>query len=125
MKLPTRWVLSSPEGPYEVAIHPLTRQWWKTLCAMPHAVFVVRLRLDVALQTALVAEDLHHGCTTLATELRQREKILGTTAVARRDLRIRYVSEVDKPADEVPDGAELPAAVASIDARRARLTGTG
>ena len=51
------------------------------------------------------------------------KQILGTTADARRDLRIRYVSEVDEPAEEPTDAGELPAAVASLDTRRARLTG--
>jgi hypothetical protein len=46
-------------------------------------------------------------------ELRQRERILGTTVDARRDLRIRYVDpEVEEPAI---------ALVANIDDRRARL----
>jgi hypothetical protein len=47
------------------------------------------------------------------SELRQREKIMGTTVDARRDLRIQYVE---------PQLLEsVPAAVISIDERRTRL----
>jgi hypothetical protein len=46
-------------------------------------------------------------------ELRQREKIMGTTVDSRRDLRIRYID----PEPEVP----VIAAGASIDDRRTRL----
>src|SRR5687768_2601715 len=38
VKLPSRRVLSSPEGPYDVAVHPMTRHWWRTVSQMPHAV---------------------------------------------------------------------------------------
>lgn len=126
VKLPAKRVLSSPEGPYEVGVHALTRQWWKTVAAMPHAALWTPSDWMFVLQTALVADDLHHGRTTAATELRQREKIIGTTVDARRDLRIRYVSEVDSDDDEdaSPAAGELPAGVASLDARRARLTGS-
>ncbi len=40
--------------------------------------------------TALVAAAFHGGDTRSAAELRQREKVLGTTMDSRRDLRIRY-----------------------------------
>jgi len=103
VKLPTRRVLSSPEGPYEVAVHPMTRQWWRTVSAMPHAVLWTASDWQFALATALVADDFHHGRTTAAMELRQREKILGVTADARRDLRIRYVPLVSRAGDWFPN----------------------
>jgi hypothetical protein len=47
------------------------------------------------------------------SELRQREKILGTTLDARRDLRIRYVNAETEPVTLAP--------VDDLDERRARL----
>lgn len=73
----------------------MTRQWWRTVSRVPHAVLWTASDWQFALATALVADDFHHGPTTAAVELRQREKILGVTGDARRDLRIRYVPPVD------------------------------
>jgi hypothetical protein len=61
----------------------------------------------------MVHASASHGSVTAMGELRQREKIMGTTVDARRDLRIRYID----PEPEAP----IIAAVASIDDRRARL----
>lgn len=121
VKLPTRRVLSSPEGPYEVAVHPMTRQWWRTISSMPHAVLWTGSDWQFALATALVADDFHHGRMSAAVELRQREKILGVTGDARRDLRIRYVPLAEDEPGEA--GADAPAAtVTSLTARRKRLS---
>ena len=52
--------------------------------------------------TAQVAAAFHDGDVRVATELRNHEKLLGTTLDARRDLRIRYVdaaANVEEPAD--------------------------
>jgi len=121
VKLPTRRVLTSPEGPYQVPVHPMTRQWWRTVSRMPHAVLWSTSDWQFTLATALVADDLHHGRTTAAVELRQREKILGVTVDARRDLRIRYVpSADDTPAEPPADGPK--ATVTKLADRRKRLT---
>ncbi len=123
VKLPAKRVLSSPDGPYEVAVHPMTRQWWRTVSSMPHAVLWTAADWQFALATALVADDFHHGRTGAAVELRQREKILGVTGDARRDLRIRYVPAVeDDPAE--PLAAGPPASVTRLSDRRKRLSGT-
>ncbi len=123
VKLPSRRVLSSPEGPYEVAVHPMTRQWWRTVSRMPHAVLWTPADWQFALATALVADDFHHGRTTAAVELRQREKVLGTTVDARRDLRIRYVAPAeDEPIESPADGTK--ATVSKLADRRKRLSGT-
>jgi hypothetical protein len=53
----------------------------------------------------------HQGDLRLATELRAREREMGTTLDARRDLRIRYVEEGVKQ--------ERPALVAIKDYRKA------
>ena len=87
VKLPTWRRLSSPDGPYDVAVHSMTRQWWRTVSTMQHAVLWAAADWLFALATALVADDFYHGRTTAATELRQRERILGLTADACRDLR--------------------------------------
>ena len=47
-----------------------------------------------AISTVHVAEQAFLGVASAATELRSREKIMGTTVDARRDLRIRYVDEL-------------------------------
>jgi len=47
------------------------------------------------------------------SELRQREKIMGTTVDSRRDLRIRYVEPEDEVATLAP--------VDNLDDRRQRL----
>jgi hypothetical protein len=60
VKLPAKRVLSSPEGPYEVAVHPMTRQWWRTVSSMPHAVLWTASDWQFVLATALVADDFHH-----------------------------------------------------------------
>jgi hypothetical protein len=59
-----------------------------------------------------------YGSVTAASELRQREKILGTTLDARRDLRIRY-SEDEFSQTATTTTATAP--VAQISERRARL----
>ena len=54
-----------------------------------------------------------HGQVTAMAELRMREKVLGTTVDARRDLRIRYV-------DLEPE-APVISVVSKIDDRRQKL----
>jgi hypothetical protein len=55
----------------------------------------------------------NHGAISAMAELRMREKVMGTTVDARRDLRIRYVEiEEETPQLEV---------VASMADRRKRL----
>jgi hypothetical protein len=89
-----------------------TLEWWEAVRTMPHA--VKWKRADWA--TAVSAAEAHarfaeawRGCASGA-ELRAREKQLGMTADARRDLRIRYVSPKD-----APDPGALPAGVTQLD----------
>jgi hypothetical protein len=49
-----------------------------------------------ALDTAMIAAAFHAGDIKQAVELRQREKVMGTTLDARRDLRIRYIEPLPK-----------------------------
>ncbi|MCJ7510279.1 MAG: hypothetical protein MUP14_05270 [Dehalococcoidia bacterium] len=68
-----------------------TKDWWAIVRRMPHARLWTKADWGFALDTALVAAHFHGGELGAAVELRQREKILGTTMDARRDLRIRYI----------------------------------
>lgn len=93
-KLPAK----RPDGkPWPAA----TRAWWRAVSTMPHCRLWAPSDWQFALDTAHVAAGLHDGDLRQAAELRQREKVLGTTADARRDLRIRYVDpgevEEDRP----------------------------
>lgn len=63
---------------------------------MPHCVLWAVSDWEFVFDTALLKEFLMFGgSTSLATEIRNREKVLATTADARRDQRIRYVSADD------------------------------
>lgn len=68
-----------------------TKRWWEAIRRMPHCVLWDESDWLFALDTALVAAAFHGGDIKAATELRNREKVLGTTVDFRRDLRIRYV----------------------------------
>jgi len=70
---------------------PPTRAWWRAISSMPHCVLWEPSDWQYAVDTAYVAAAFHDGNQRAAAELRQREKIMGTTVDARRDLRIRYV----------------------------------
>lgn len=77
-----------------------TRRWWKAISRMPHCVLWDEGDWIFALDTACIHAAFHNGDIKAATELRNREKVMGTTVDFRRDLRIRYV----EPAVEVPAG---------------------
>lgn len=84
----------------DLSLNPMTVRWWERLRRMPHCVLWSESDWQFAADTALVADAFYYGQTSAAVELRQREKILGTTVDARRDLRIRYV---DPPAQVAGD----------------------
>jgi hypothetical protein len=107
----TRTVLKGDE-PIEIPIEKRTRDWWSALCKMPHCVLWQDSDWAFALDTAMVHAAASHGQVTAMAELRMREKVLGTTVDARRDLRIRYVE---------PEAQIAVAPVASIDDRRQKL----
>lgn len=62
---------------------------------MPHAALWTDTDWEFAFHTATIAAAMHEAppdkVTTAATELRQREAILGLTHESRMKLRIRYV----------------------------------
>lgn len=69
---------------------PVKAMWaaWRT---MPHAKLWTGSDWAFALMTIELAALVYDGETRWATEVRNRERVLGTTAEFRRDLRIRYV----------------------------------
>ena len=89
-----------------------TRVWWKAISQMPHCILWAESDWLFALDTALLSAHFHRGGIATSAELRHREKIMGTTLDARRDLRIRYVPEA--PEDE-------RVGVSSIEGYRTRL----
>lgn len=87
-----------------------TREWWKAVSTMPHCSLWSDADWRFAIETAGLVAELHESPTaSLAGEIRQREKIMGTTLDARRDLRIRYVRKVAAP-DPAPGDEDPPAA---------------
>lgn len=86
-----------------------TRRWFNVMKRMPHAVLWHEAEWEFLLLTAMVHHRFVRGNTGAAGELRRREKDMGNTADARRDLRIKYV----------PKATEKPVAVVrSIDSVR-------
>ena len=81
-----------------------TQRWWAVISAMPHCVLWTPADWQFALDVAEIHARFVEGSN--GTELRIREKLLGTTLDARRDLRIRYVPAREEPAERdeaVPD----------------------
>lgn len=81
------------------------KQKWAVWSSMPHCVMWSEADWQFALDSLEVAAQFHEGNVRLGTELRNREKVLGTTVDFRRDLRIRYVDPMteEKPAADVPN----------------------
>jgi hypothetical protein len=79
-----------------------TQEKWESWRTMPHCKLWSDATWDFALDSIEVAALFHEkGDTKYATELRNRERVLGTTPDYLRDLRIRYVepkTEGDTPA---------------------------
>ena len=78
-----------------------TKRWWQVVSRMPHCILWGEADWQFALDTALIAAVFYQGEVKVATELRQLEKVMGTTLDSRRDLRIKYVepgAEKERPA---------------------------
>jgi hypothetical protein len=75
-----------------------TRQKWDAWKSMPHAKLWGDAEWDFALDSIEIAALVHDGEARHATELRNREKVLGTTLDYLRDLRIRYIDPVEQDA---------------------------
>jgi hypothetical protein len=72
-----------------------TKRWWRSVSRLPHAALWSEADWQFALDTACLVASFHLGDHRMASEIRQRERIMGTTRDARRDLRIRYVEPGD------------------------------
>jgi hypothetical protein len=105
--LPKRRTIMTPFGPKDVPLQAMTKSWWESVSTMPHCTLWTPSDWSFAMTTAMVADAAFCGGVGAATELRNREKVLGTTVDYRRDLRIKYVD----PAQE----NETPADVVALD----------
>lgn len=82
---------------------PETKRWWQVVTKMPHCVLWDDGDWQFAVDTAHVHEVfLKTGQINAASELRQREKLMGMTWDARRDLRIKYVEAVEDDSENAP-----------------------
>lgn len=78
-----------------------TARWWEIVSRMPHCILWDESDWAFAVDTAKVhAVFVTKKLGWAAIELRNREKLLGTTLDSRRDLRIRYVDEASAAAEE-------------------------
>lgn len=82
---------------------------------MPHCVLWTDSDWEFAVDTAFVHASFVSGDLRQAAELRNRDKLLGTTFDSRRDLRIRYVDHLTTK--DVADGD-----VSAIDDYRTMLS---
>lgn len=78
-----------------------TKRKWRAWASMPHCRLWGDAEWDFALDSIELAAQFHEGNERVATELRNREKVLGTTVDYRRDLRIRYVEPHSDDAEGV------------------------
>ena len=107
----SRTVLKDGE-PVEYPLEIRTRDWWNAVSRMPHCVAWQDSDWVFAVETAMVHAVAAHGNISAMAELRMREKVMGTTMDARRDLRIRYVE---------PEVETILTLVPQLDDRRGRL----
>mgnify|MGYP006863214328 CR=1 FL=1 len=109
----TREIINKAGESTMFAMPEQTVTWWQSVTTMPHCALWSPSDWSFCLDTALIHAQAVTGVVSAMAELRQREKIIGTTVDARRDLRIRYIDVEDEP-------VEL-AIVNDIDDRRKRL----
>jgi len=101
---------------------PATRAWWNDVTSLPHCALWSKGDWRFALDTARVHAAFVGGDMARAAELRLRERAMGTTTDALRDLRIRYVDQAGAPEQAVAPSS----GVADFEAeRRRRLMDAG
>jgi hypothetical protein len=84
-----------------------TLLWWQAVSTMPHCVDWTASDWAFAFDALILAAAFHRGDLAAEPKLRAREKVMGTTADYRRNLRIRYVDvnqEGDSEGDDADDG---------------------
>lgn len=80
-----------------------TRAWWNRVTRLPHVVLWDDGDWQFAIDTARIHAAIVEGDIRLSTELRAREKQMGTTLKARELLKIRYVEpEASSVSQETP-----------------------
>jgi len=85
-----------------------TKLWWRVVSRMPHAKLWEASDWAFAAMTAEVHARTCEGWKGYTgPELRQREKLLGVYADARRDLRIRYIEPAGQPSSAAAAGANV------------------
>lgn len=94
-----------------------SKRWWEVVSSMPHCVLWSESDWEFALDTLAIHRRFSRTGEG-AAELRIREKLLGTTMDARRDLRIRYI-----PLPEASAEDEGPKPTNFAAARRSRIMG--
>ena len=97
----------------QVGWPPATKRWWETIRTMPHAKAWTPTDWEFAFSTAEGHARYSEGKGSL-TELRARERRMGTTMEARKDLRIRYVAPSEATKREEVEAAPTAAGVASV-----------
>jgi hypothetical protein len=107
--------------PLPKSMPPETRAWWRDITSLPHCIFWHAGEWRFAIDTARVHAAFIGGDMARAAELRLRERAMGTTADARRDLRIRYVDPYDPEQAGEPAATSTPAVDLAAERRR-RLT---
>jgi hypothetical protein len=87
--------------------------WWATISTMPHCAMWEASDWSFARLTAPLVLACMTGSSSAASELRQRERVMGVTVDGRMYLRIRYV-----PAGASDDGPTVADEVAAARERR-------
>lgn len=94
-----------------------TLRWYRTMSRMPHACLWEPGDWEFVFSTAEIHARFVEGWKgTAASELRQRERLMGAYLDSRRDLRIRYIEPRRAKATGTDDA--LPAEVTSLDKYR-------
>jgi len=70
-------------------------EWWQSVSSMPHCILWKGSDWQFAIATAHVAAEAFAGRVSAMTELRYREKIMGTTVDARLSMKLRYIHPDD------------------------------
>lgn len=108
-----------PRRPNRKKWPELTLAWWERVTSLPHCKLWSPGDWQHALDTLLIhARFVETGA--LASELRIRERAMGTTTEALRDLRIRYVQSMGAQKGDEPGEQRPPAPVTNFAAERRR-----
>lgn len=105
-ELPTSRTVVTRDGQEQVNLQSMTEKWWEVVTSMPHCARWSSSDWMFALSSAIVADAAFCGIASAQTELRNREKVMGTTAEFRRALRIRYI-DPPKPDQAVAEVTSL------------------